>query len=165
MCGLAGVFDLHGKREIDRALVGRMNDRLSHRGPDGAGTHFVPGAGLAHRRLAIIDLAGGRQPLFNEDGTVAIVYNGEIYNFAELARELAGRGHRFRTHCDTEVVVHAWEEWGESCVERFRGMFAFALLDEKRQTLFLARDRLGKKPLYYTVLPDGLLLFASELKA
>src|SRR5215470_15434047 len=128
MCGLAGVFDVRGQREIDRAMVGRMNGRLRHRGPDGEGTYFTAGAGLAQRRLAIIDIAGGRQPLFNEDGSVAVVYNGEIYNFTDLARELQDRGHTFRTHCDTEVIVHAWEEWGESCVERFRGMFAFALL-------------------------------------
>src|SRR5215468_6475382 len=165
MCGLVGIFDLRGERTIDRALVGRMNDRLLHRGPDGEGTHFAPGLGLGHRRLAIIDLSGGRQPLFNEDGTVVVVFNGEIYNFAGLAEELARRGHSFRTHSDTEVIVHAWEEWGEACVERFRGMFAFALYDSARSTLFLARDRLGKKPLYYTILDDGMVLFASELKA
>jgi asparagine synthase (glutamine-hydrolysing) len=165
MCGIVGIFDLSGRRPIDEATVRRMSERLAHRGPDGDGMHLVAGAGLAHRRLAIIDLAGGKQPLFNEDGTVCVVYNGEIYNFAELAIELSKRGHHFRTHCDTEVVVHAWEEWGEKCVERFCGMFAFALIDERRETVFLARDRLGKKPLYYALLPNGLLLFASELKA
>src|SRR5689334_2703559 len=165
MCGLVGIFDLRGERAIDRALLGRMNDRLSHRGPDDAGTYFAPGIGLGHRRLAIIDLGGGHQPLFNEDGSVVVVFNGEIYNFATLAAELAGLGHLFRTHSDTEVIVHAWEEWGEACVERFRGMFALALYDANRHTLFLARDRLGKKPLYYTILGDEFLLFASELKA
>jgi asparagine synthase (glutamine-hydrolysing) len=165
MCGLVGMFDLRGRRTVDAALLGRMNQRLAHRGPDGDGVHCGPGYGLGHRRLAIIDLRGGRQPLFNEDGSVAVVFNGEIYNFAELVPQLEERGHRFRTRSDTEVIVHAWEEWGEACVERFRGMFAFALVDEKAETLFLARDRLGKKPLYYTLLPDGLVLFASELKA
>jgi asparagine synthase (glutamine-hydrolysing) len=165
MCGLVGIFDLQGERAIDRALLGRMNDRLWHRGPDGEGTFFAPGIGLGHRRLAIIDLGGGHQPLFNEDGSVVVVFNGEIYNFAMLASELGRLGHRFRTHSDTEVIVHAWEEWGEACVERFRGMFAFALYDANRRTLFLARDRLGKKPLYYTILDDGMILFASELKA
>src|SRR5690349_4681988 len=113
MCGIVGIFDLVGERPIDVALLGRMNDRLAHRGPDGEGTHVAPGIGLGHRRLAIIDIGGGRQPLYNEDGTVVVSYNGEIYNFAALAEELARRGHRFRTHCDTEVIVHAWEEWGE----------------------------------------------------
>jgi asparagine synthase (glutamine-hydrolysing) len=146
-------------------LLVAMTDRIAHRGPDGDGFHVAPGIGLGHRRLAIIDVAGGKQPIFNEDETVAITYNGEIYNFQELMTELVAKGHRFRTRSDTEVVVHAWEEWGERCVERFRGMFAFAIWDETRQTLFLARDRFGKKPLYYAVLEDGLLLFASELKA
>jgi asparagine synthase (glutamine-hydrolysing) len=165
MCGLAGIFDTRGRREPDRALLARMNRTLSHRGPDEGGLHIEPGVGLAHRRLSIIDLASGQQPLANEDGTVLVVYNGEIYNFAALREELEARGHRFRTHCDTEVIVHAWEEWGETCVTRFRGMFAFALWDRGQETLFLARDRLGIKPLYYAMLPDGQLLFASELKA
>src|SRR5260221_4379731 len=165
MCGLVGIFDLNGGRPIDLELLGRMNNRLTHRGPDGEGTHFAPGIGLGHRRLAIIDLGGGRQPLFNEDGTVVVVFNGEIYNFAALAEQLARLGHQFRTDSDTEVIVHAWEEWGEACVERFRGMFAFALFDAGRRTLFLARDRLGKKPLCYTIRDDGMVLFASELKA
>ena len=142
-----------------------MTDILAHRGPDGDGFYFAPGIGLGHRRLAIIDLAGGDQPLFNEDRTVCVVFNGEIYNFPELMTELSALGHVFRTRCDTEVIVHAWEEWGEACLDRFNGMFAFALLDERRQTLFLARDRLGEKPLYYSFLSDGRLLFASELKS
>jgi asparagine synthase (glutamine-hydrolysing) len=165
MCGIAGLMDTRGRRVIDRSLLKAMTDRIGHRGPDGDGFHVAAGIGLGHRRLAIIDVAHGHQPLFNEDGTVAITYNGEIYNFQELAAELAAKGHRFKTHSDTEVVVHAWEEWGEACVERLRGMFAFAIWDENRETLFLARDRFGKKPLYYAVLADGLLLFASELKA
>ncbi len=165
MCGIAGIFDPTGAGTIERALVERMNASQFHRGPDAGGIHVEPGVGLGHRRLAIIDLSGGAQPLFNEDETVVVVYNGEIYNFQGLAEELAGRGHRFRTHCDTEVIVHAWEEWGAACVERFRGMFAFALWDRNRQTLFLARDRLGIKPLHYALLPSGRLVFASELKA
>jgi asparagine synthase (glutamine-hydrolysing) len=142
-----------------------MNDSQTHRGPDDSGLYVAPGIGLGHRRLSIIDLAGGHQPLFNEDHTVGVVYNGEIYNFQSLSEELIERGHRFRTHCDTEVIVHAWEEWGEACVDRFRGMFAFALWDANRETLFLARDRLGIKPLYYATLADGTVLFSSELKA
>ncbi|WP_026340347.1 XrtA/PEP-CTERM system amidotransferase [Thioalkalivibrio thiocyanoxidans] len=165
MCGIAGIFDMHGRRPIDRACLEGMNATQFHRGPDEGGIHLEPGIGLAHRRLSIIDLASGQQPLFNEDGSVVVTYNGEIYNFPELTRELQRAGHRFLTHCDTEVIVHAWEEWGEDCVQRFRGMFAFALWDRHTQTLFLARDRLGIKPLYYSVLPDGQLIFGSELKA
>ena len=165
MCGITGIFDLTGQREISRRLLSDMNETQLHRGPDESGIHVEPGLGLAHRRLSIIDLSGGQQPLFNEDHSVVVTYNGEIYNFPELSKELKALGHRFRTHCDTEVIVHAWEEWGESCVERFRGMFAFGLWDRNRQLLFLARDRLGIKPLFYALLPDGQLLFASELKA
>ncbi|MBF0143768.1 MAG: amidotransferase 1, exosortase A system-associated [Magnetococcales bacterium] len=164
MCGIVGLFDTRGDREVDAALLARMNRTLRHRGPDQEGIHCEPGTGLGHRRLAIIDLAGGRQPLANEDGSVWVVYNGEIYNFVELVGELEALGHRFASRCDTEVIVHAWEAWGEGCVERFRGMFAFAVWDRQRQSLFLARDRLGIKPLYYTLLDDGWLLFASELK-
>lgn len=165
MCGLAGIFDTRLQSDIDRQLLERMNQSQLHRGPDEGGVHVEPGLGLAHRRLSIIDLSSGQQPLFNEDGSVVVVYNGEIYNFASLADELAALGHEFRTHCDTEVIVHAWEAWGPACVERFRGMFAFALWDRSRGQLFLARDRLGIKPLYYSLLPSGELLFASELKA
>ena len=165
MCGLVGIFDTRGRREIDRALLTRMNEVQFHRGPDQGGVHLEPGVGLGHRRLSIIDLSSGRQPLFNEDGSVVVVYNGEIYNFPALTEELKAAGHVFRTHCDTEVIVHAWEEWGENCVERFRGMFAFALWDRNREVLFLARDRLGIKPLHYALLPDGRLLFASEIKS
>ncbi len=165
MCGIAGIFDTAARRLVDRGLLERMNNSQRHRGPDGDGTHIEPGVGLAHRRLAIIDLSTGQQPLFNEDGSVAVVFNGEIYNYQELIPELARLGHTFHTKSDTEVIVHAWEQWGERCVERFRGMFAFALWDRNRSTLFLARDRLGVKPLYYMLLPDGTLVFASELKA
>jgi asparagine synthase (glutamine-hydrolysing) len=165
MCGIAGIFDYRGRRDVDRRLLRRMTDIIVHRGPDGDGFHYAPGVGLGHRRLAIVDLAGGDQPIYNEDRTVCIVYNGEIYNFQPLMTELSALGHVFRTRCDTEVIVHAWEEWGEACLDRFNGMFAFALLDERRETLFLARDRLGEKPLYYSFLSDGRLLFASELKS
>ena len=165
MCGIAGIFDTRERRPIDEGLLQRMNDTQFHRGPDDGGLHTEPGVGLAHRRLSIIDLSGGHQPLFNEDGSVAVVYNGEIYNFHQLSEELLAAGHRFRTRCDTEVLVHAWEEWGAACVQRFRGMFAFAIWDRKQSTLFLARDRLGIKPLYYSLLSDGRLLFGSELKA
>ena len=165
MCGIVGIFDSRGAGPVDRGLLQRMNDSQFHRGPDGEGLFVDPGIGLGHRRLSIIDLAGGAQPLFNEDDSVVVVYNGEIYNFQELFEELAAKGHRFRTHCDTEAIVHAWEEWGAACVERFRGMFAFALWDRKSETLFMARDRLGIKPLYYAPLPDGTVLFGSELKS
>jgi asparagine synthase (glutamine-hydrolysing) len=165
VCGISGVVDLRERRDVDRRLLERMNGTLVHRGPDGDGFHVEPGVGFGHRRLSIIDLEGGRQPLFNEDGTVCVTFNGEIYNFQSLEAELKSRGHVFRTRCDTEVIVHAWEEWGARCVDRFNGMFAFAIWDRNRDTLFLARDRLGVKPLYYTWLTDGWLLFASELKA
>jgi len=142
-----------------------MNDSIAHRGPDGDGFLLEPGIGLGHRRLAIIDLEGGKQPLYNETGDVGVVFNGEIYNYRETMAELTALGHHFATASDTEVIVHAWEEWGPRCLERFRGMFAFALWDRKRRTLFLARDRLGKKPLYYALLPDGQLVFGSEMRA
>ncbi|MCW8976770.1 MAG: amidotransferase 1, exosortase A system-associated [Sedimenticola sp.] len=165
MCGIVGIFDTKGQREIDRDLLSRMNETQFHRGPDEGGLHTEKGLGFGHRRLSIIDLASGQQPLFNEDYTVVVTYNGEIYNFGELSDELKSLGHVFRTHSDTEVIVHAWEAWGEACVDRFRGMFAFAVWDRNKQTLFLARDRLGIKPLFYTLLPDGQFLFGSELKS
>lgn len=165
MCGIAGIFDTREARRVDASLLERMNQSQFHRGPDDGGVHIEPGVGLAHRRLSIIDLSNGHQPLFNEDGSVVVVYNGEIYNFPELTTELLAAGHQFRTHCDTEVIVHAWEEWGEACVDRFRGMFAFAIWDRNRGSLFLARDRLGIKPLHYALLNDGRLLFGSELKS
>ncbi len=165
MCAIAGILDLYRHAEIDTELLRQMTDIQQHRGPDGRGMHHEPGLGLGHRRLAIIDLAGGQQPLFNENHTVAVVFNGEIYNFAVLKRTLEQYGHIFRTHCDTEVIVHAWEQWGEACVGHFRGMFAFAVWDRKQQCLFLARDRLGVKPLHYACLADGQVVFASEIKA
>ena len=165
MCGITGIFDTTGESGIDRELLEAMNQSQFHRGPDEGGIHIEPGLGFGHRRLSIIDLSSGQQPLFNEDESVVVVFNGEIYNFIDLMPELKALGHVFRTHCDTEVIVHAWEEWGENCVHRFRGMFAFALWDRNRQILFIARDRLGVKPLHYSLLPDGKLLFGSELKA
>jgi asparagine synthase (glutamine-hydrolysing) len=165
MCGIAGIFQGRSRREIDRGLLERMGNSLFHRGPDAGGVHVEPGLGLVHRRLSIIDLSTGQQPLYNEDGSVAVVFNGEIYNYQDLVGELSACGHTFRTRSDTEAIVHGWEEWGERCVERFRGMFAFALWDRNRETLFLARDRLGVKPLYYTQLSGGAWLFGSELKA
>jgi asparagine synthase (glutamine-hydrolysing) len=135
----------------------RMNESQHHRGPDEGGLHVEAGVGLGHRRLSIIDLSTGQQPLYNEDQSVCVVFNGEIYNYQELIPELQALGHVFHTRSDTEVIVHAWEAWGEDCVRRFRGMFAFALWDRNRETLFLARDRLAVKPLYYALLPDGTL--------
>lgn len=165
MCGIVGIYHPKADRPVDRALLHAMNETQHHRGPDGGGLFAEDGVGLGHRRLSIIDVSAGAQPLFNEDGSVVVVYNGEIYNFAELFEELKARGHVFRTRCDTEAIVHAWEEWGEDCVTRFRGMFAFALWDRNRQSLFLARDRLGIKPLHWAELPDGGILFGSELKS
>ena len=164
MCGIAGLFDTRGRRDFDRGLMQRLNDIQFHRGPDEGDVYFEPGVALGHRRLSIIDLSTGEQTLFNEDGAVAVVFNGEIYNFQELVPELEALGHVFHTRSDTEVIVHAWESWGEECVQRFRGMFAFGLWDRNRQTFFLARDRLGVKPLYYAILGDGTLVFGSELK-
>ncbi len=165
MCGIVGIFDRRGKVEISRELLSRMNETQFHRGPDEGGIHTEPGLGFGHRRLSIIDLSSGQQPLFNEDHTVVVTYNGEIYNFPELSDQLKAKGHVFRTHCDTEVIVHAWEEWGEACVDHFRGMFAFGIWDRNRETLFLARGRMGIKPLYYAELDDGKLTFGSELKS
>jgi asparagine synthase (glutamine-hydrolysing) len=165
MCGITGIFDTRGGRAVDIAALQRMNDSQHHRGPDEGSVHVEPGLGLGHRRLSIIDIATGQQPLFNEDGSVVVIFNGEIYNYQELIPELRAAGHRFHTKSDTECIVHGWEQWGERCVERFRGMFAFALWDRNRQTLFMARDRLGVKPLHYALLDDGTLLFGSELKS
>ena len=165
MCGLAGLFDSRGTRAVDRPLLQRMNDVQTHRGPDGEGLHVEDGLGFAHRRLSIIDLHAGQQPMYSADGQIVIVYNGEIYNFKETRRTLEEVGYRFRTSCDTEVIIYAWMEWGEACLQHFRGMFAFALFDKRTQSLFLARDRLGVKPLHYALQPDGWIAFSSELKS
>jgi asparagine synthase (glutamine-hydrolysing) len=165
MCGITGIFDTRSRCEIDRGVLARMNESQHHRGPDEGGLHVEAGVGLGHRRLSIIDVSTGQQPLYNQDRTVCVVFNGEIYNYRDLISELTALGHTFRTRSDTEVIVHAWAQWGEDSVKRFRGMFAFALWDRHRETLFLARDRLGVKPLHYALLSDGLLLFGSELKS
>lgn len=164
MCGIAGVFDVRGLQQPDAAVLASMNQSQFHRGPDEGDQFIAPGVGLAHRRLSIIDLASGQQPMFSHDGQLCIVYNGEVYNFRELADELRALGYSFRTHCDTEVILYAWDAWGERCVDRLRGMFAFAIYDARQQSLFLARDRFGIKPLHYAILDDGRVLFGSELK-
>ncbi len=165
MCGISGIFDTRGRRDFDAALMHRINDTLHHRGPDEGSIHLQPGLGFGHRRLSIIDIATGQQPLFNAQGTVGIVFNGEIYNYQSLMAELQALGYVFRTRSDTEVIVHAWSAWGEDCVQKLRGMFAFVLWDQARDLLFMARDRLGVKPMYYGLLDDGALVFGSELKA
>ena len=165
MCGISGWFDMSGTRPPDKRLVQAMNNAIRHRGPDGEGFHFEPGLGLGHRRLAIIDLATGDQPMFTEGERISIVFNGEIYNYRELREILRGDGHIFRTSSDTEVILRAWVQWGPECVDRLRGQFAFALWDREAQTLFMARDRLGEKPLYYAMLADRTFIFGSELKA
>ncbi len=133
MCGLAGIFNPDAAQEVDHDLLRRMTRALAHRGPDGDGFHLEPGIGLGHRRLAIIDPRAGQQPMYNEDGSVALVFNGMIYNFQALMPELRALGHAFRTRCDTETIIHAWEEWGPDCLDRIDGMFAFALWDRGRQ--------------------------------
>lgn len=163
MCGICGVAFADPNRPADRVVLADMNAAIRHRGPDSDGFHFAEGVALAARRLAIIDVAGGDQPVSNEDGNVHVVFNGEIYNYENLRAELRARGHRFATRADTEVIVHAYEEYGVDCVKRLRGMFAFALWDQQKRTLVLARDRIGKKPLYYTRFDDALI-FGSELK-
>ena len=164
MCGIAGIFHLQTAKPVDAARVRAMADAMAHRGPDGAGLWTAPGVGLGHRRLSIIDLAGGDQPMATRDGRLVTIFNGEIYNFRDIRLELEALGHVFHSASDTEVILHGWRQWGPACLDRFNGMFAFALYDMAAGTLFLARDRLGVKPLYYVELSDGALLFASELK-
>jgi asparagine synthase (glutamine-hydrolysing) len=164
MCGIAGKLNFDPAASINRERLAAMTAVVAHRGPDADGFYVAPGLGLGHRRLSIIDLSTGDQPLANEDGTVWVVFNGEIYNFREIRFELEHAGHRFRTRTDTEVIVHAYEQWGDEAVHRFRGMFAFAIWDEPRRRLLLVRDRLGIKPVYYSVTPTGLT-FGSEIKS
>ncbi len=164
MCGIAGIFHLETAKPVDPARVKAMTDTLAHRGPDGSGIWTEQGIGLGHRRLSIIDIAGSPQPMATPDGRYVTVFNGEIYNFRELREELRKHGHVFVTDGDTEVILHGWRQWGPDCVTHFHGMFAFALYDVQDRTLFLARDRLGVKPLYYSEISDGSLIFASELK-
>ena len=166
MCGLAGIFERDAGRPVDERALRRMTQVLAHRGPDGDGFHVEPGIGLGHRRLSVIDVAGGRQPMFNEDESVVIIFNGEIYNHGELRPKLEALGHVFTTKgSDTETIVHAWEEYGPACLDLLNGQFAFALWDRNRQQLFLARDRLGKKPMYYARTVSGAFVFASEMSA
>jgi asparagine synthase (glutamine-hydrolysing) len=159
------MYDLRGQTEFDGNLLQAMNQTQFHRGPDEGDVFLEPGVALAHRRLSIIDLSSGQQPMFSADGNLCIVYNGEVYDFMALADTLKRKGYQFRTRCDTEVILYAWQEWGEQCVDHLRGMFAFAVYDRRDQSLFLARDRLGIKPLYYAELTDGTFVFGSELKA
>src|SRR3954469_20340405 len=164
MCGIAGIVAIDRLDQDAPARAVRMRDVITHRGPDEAGLRCDAHAALAHRRLSIVDLASGQQPLSNEDGSVWVVFNGEIYNHADVRTELEAHGHAYRTKSDTETIVHAYEQWGEACVHRFRGMFAFAIWDAPQRRLLLVRDRLGIKPLYWTRTPEALL-FGSEIKA
>src|SRR5262245_3141017 len=164
MCGIAGIVKLDPRERPDERRLARMRDVLTHRGPDGEGLMVDGPVGLAHRRLAIVDVQAGRQPMCNEDGNVWITFNGEIYNHAELREELEAKGHRYRTRCDTESILHAYEELGDGVVECLHGMFAFTIWDRSRQRILMARDRLGIKPLYYAC-TETELLFASEIKA
>ncbi|GIX20207.1 MAG: hypothetical protein KatS3mg120_1883 [Erythrobacter sp.] len=164
MCGIAGIFHAETPKPVDPARLVRMCDALAHRGPDGSGVWTDHGVGLGHRRLSIIDLAGSPQPMASADGRAVIVFNGEIYNFRALRRELEAAGHVFRTSGDTEVILAAWQQWGTDCLARLDGMFAFALFDREKRQLLLARDRFGVKPLYTAALSDGSIAFASELK-
>jgi asparagine synthase (glutamine-hydrolysing) len=164
VCGIAGIVATEGLQADDHARLVPMRDVITYRGPDDAGIFADAHAGLVHRRLSIVDLAAGHQPLSNEDGTIWVVFNGEIYNHADIRAGLEAAGHRYKTRCDTETIVHAYEQWGDRAVERFRGMFAFAIWDAPRRRLLLARDRMGIKPLYWT-LAGARLLFGSEIKA
>ena len=166
MCGICGVVHpIQVKERVDRSQVFIMCDALTHRGPDDAGTWFGDTVGLGHRRLSIVDLGNGHQPMSNEDGTTWITFNGEIYNHRELRPLLDARGHVYRSESDTETIIHAYEEWGVDSVSKLRGMFAYAIWDSVQRKLVLARDRLGIKPLYYAAKEDGTLYFASEIKA
>lgn len=164
MCGIAGLFDTRGQRNFDPELIRRATTALAHRGPDGDGFFAAPGVSLGHRKLAIIDLASGSQPMHAKDGSITITFNGEIFNYKELRAELASKGHSFATASDTEAIIEGWREWGPKVVEKLRGQFAFALWDHKQESLFLARDRMGEKPIHYATLADGTFVFASEIK-
>lgn len=164
MCGIVGIVNAGG-RAVESDVLARMNRAIQHRGPDEDGFYLKETVGLAMRRLSIIDLAGGQQPIFNQDRTKAIVFNGEIYNFQELRRDLVERGHEFYTNCDTEIIVHLYDRYGADCVQHLRGMFAFAIWDEREKSLFIARDRVGKKPLLYSHQPNGDLIFGSEFQS
>lgn len=165
MCGIAGVYHLQTAKPVDEGRVRAMTDVIAHRGPDASGAWVAAGVGLGHRRLSIIDLAGGVQPMASADGQAMLTYNGEVYNYRAVRAELEALGRHFRTNSDTEVIVEAWRQWGPDCLSRLNGMFAFAIHDQHRGCLFLARDRLGVKPLHYAELSDGSVIFGSELKA
>jgi asparagine synthase (glutamine-hydrolysing) len=166
MCGINGIaFSMQSRRRVDATVLKRMRDVITHRGPDDDGIYIDENVGLGHRRLSIVDVAAGHQPMTNEDGSLHITYNGEVYNHADYRDELEARGHVYRTHCDTETILHLYEDYGDRCVEHLRGMFAFAIWDRNKRELFIARDRLGVKPLYYVRTADGSLYFASEIKA
>ena len=165
MCGICGILTVQTGSTPDRALLERMRDSIAHRGPDGAGLYVAPGVGLGHRRLSIVDVAHGQQPMWSEDRRFVIVYNGEVFNHPSLKPELEAAGVRYRTRSDTETVLHLYARLGERGVERMRGMFAFAIWDTLERRLFLARDRYGVKPLYYVHRPDGTLIFGSEIKS
>src|SRR5438876_1681379 len=164
MCGICGIVNFNTTEPVDRGLVERMTSAQAHRGPDDHGYFVEDNVGLGHRRLSIIDLSGGKQPIFNEDGSVVVVFNGEIYNYADLTDDLIARGHRFMTRSDTETIVHAYEEYGNQCMRDFRGMFAFAIWDRRQKRLLLVRDRLGIKPVYYYA-NKNIFIFASEIKS
>jgi asparagine synthase (glutamine-hydrolysing) len=165
MCGLAGLYDTKGLRSYDPVILERMIDVIAHRGPDGSGIHNESGVALGHRRLSVIDPAGGAQPMHSADRRISLVYNGEIYNFHELRDQLESQGARFTTRSDTEVLLHGWRTWGERLLTRLNGMFAFALWDSAEHSLVLARDKFGKKPMHYALLDDGTLAFGSEIKS
>src|SRR5262249_20352388 len=164
MCGICGIVNFNATNPVNRALLERMTSAQAHRGPDDHGYFVENNVGLGHRRLSIIDLSGGRQPIFNEDGSVAVVFNGEIYNYVDLDRGLVARGYQFAKHSDTETIVHSYEEYGLQCMRDFRGMFAFAIWDRRQKRLLLVRDRLGIKPVYYYASKDSFV-FASEIKS
>jgi asparagine synthase (glutamine-hydrolysing) len=164
MCGICGIVNFNVTDQVDSKLIERMTSALAHRGPDDHGYFIDSNVGLGHRRLSIIDLSGGKQPIFNEDRSIVVVFNGEIYNYADLTGDLISRGHQFSTRSDTETIVHAYEEYGDDCMRDFRGMFAFAVWDRRRKRLLLVRDRLGIKPVYYYAGKD-FIAFASEIKS
>jgi len=164
MCGIAGYFQLDGHTKPEYDLIRKMVSIIRHRGPDEFGAYFNPKCGLGQARLSIIDLSSGSQPLSNEDDSIWITFNGEIFNYVELRPELEQLGHRFKTQSDTEVIVHAYEQWGEDCLSRFNGQFAFAIFDKKNETLFAARDRMGIRPFFYSI-HNGRFYFGSEIKS
>src|SRR5215467_14349002 len=164
MCGIAGILHQDRDRPVDMARLCGMTAALSHRGPDGEGYYVDGNVGLGHRRLAIIDLATGDQPMFSTDGNLVIVFNGEIYNYVELKAQLESLGHQFTTSSDTEVILSAYKQWGFECQQRLNGMWAFALWDRRQRHLLVSRDRIGEKPLHYSI-REGTFLFGSEIKS